>query len=144
MLVNFVGARRLIEQALPKMPEGSAIAYVASNLGLGWQQHLGTLTGLVECEGFGERARLCEVRADRDRWRQCLRLLEAGHQCVGGVEGGRLPGQGRAPQLTNPGPTDTPMMPFFHKSYGKAIIDAAVGPLARYSTPRNRRGRSCS
>ena len=29
---------------------------------------------------------------------------------------------------TNPGPTETPMMPFFHQSYGRAIIDAAVGP----------------
>jgi NAD(P)-dependent dehydrogenase (short-subunit alcohol dehydrogenase family) len=45
MLVNFVGARHLIEQVLPKMPEGSAIAYVASNAGLGWQQHLGTELG---------------------------------------------------------------------------------------------------
>ena len=64
MLVNFVGARHLIEQVLPKMPDGSAIAYVASNAGLGWQQHLGTLTGLVDTEGFHAGKAWCEEHAD--------------------------------------------------------------------------------
>jgi NAD(P)-dependent dehydrogenase (short-subunit alcohol dehydrogenase family) len=36
---------------------------------------------------------------------------------------------------TNPGPTDTPMMPFFHETVGKQIVDAAMGPLGCYSTP---------
>ncbi len=35
---------------------------------------------------------------------------------------------------TNPGPTSTAMMPFFHESSGKELVDAAVGPVGRYST----------
>jgi NAD(P)-dependent dehydrogenase (short-subunit alcohol dehydrogenase family) len=135
MLVNFVGARHLIEQVLPKMPEGSAIAYVASNAGLGWQQHLGTLTGLVDAEGFDAGKAWCEEHADAiggaSAYAFSKQVINA---WVASKAGGYL-AKGVRLNCTNPGPTDTPMMPFFHKSYGKAIIDAAVGPLARYSTP---------
>jgi NAD(P)-dependent dehydrogenase (short-subunit alcohol dehydrogenase family) len=135
MLVNFVGARHLIEQVLPKMPQGSAIAYVASNAGLGWQRHLGTLTGLVDAEGFDVGKAWCEEHADAigaaSAYAFSKQVINA---WVASKAGGYL-ARGVRLNCTNPGPTDTPMMPFFHKSYGKAIIDAAVGPLGRYSTP---------
>jgi NAD(P)-dependent dehydrogenase (short-subunit alcohol dehydrogenase family) len=35
----------------------------------------------------------------------------------------------------NPGPTDTPMMPAFHALATKELVDAAIGPIGRYSTP---------
>jgi NAD(P)-dependent dehydrogenase (short-subunit alcohol dehydrogenase family) len=35
----------------------------------------------------------------------------------------------------NPGPTDTPMMPAFHAVAGKELVDMAIGPVGRYSTP---------
>ncbi len=35
---------------------------------------------------------------------------------------------------TNPGPTSTAMMPFFHDAVGKDLVDAAIGPVGRYST----------
>ena len=34
----------------------------------------------------------------------------------------------------NPGPTATAMMPYFHEANGKALVDAAQGPVGRYST----------
>ena len=36
---------------------------------------------------------------------------------------------------TNPGPTQTPMMPAFEASAGKELIDAFVGPSGRRSSP---------
>jgi NAD(P)-dependent dehydrogenase (short-subunit alcohol dehydrogenase family) len=135
MLVNFVGARHLIEQVLPKMPEGSAIAYVASNAGLGWQQHLGTLMGLVDARGFDAGKAWCEDHADTIGAASAYAFSkQVVNAWVASKAGGYL-ADGVRLNCTNPGPTETPMMPFFHKSYGRAIIDAAVGPLARYSTP---------
>jgi NAD(P)-dependent dehydrogenase (short-subunit alcohol dehydrogenase family) len=135
MLVNFVGARHLIEQVLPKMPGGSAIAYVASNAGLGWQQHLGTLMGLVDANGFDAGKAWCEEHADAIGGASAYAFSkQVVNAWVASKAGGYLAAGVRL-NCTNPGPTETPMMPFFHKSYGKAIIDAAVGPLARYSTP---------
>jgi NAD(P)-dependent dehydrogenase (short-subunit alcohol dehydrogenase family) len=135
MLVNFVGARHLIEQVLPKMADGSAIAYVASNAGLGWQQQLGTLTGLIDCEGFDAGKAWCEDHAEAiggaSAYAFSKQVINA---WVASKAGGYL-AKGVRLNCTNPGPTETPMMPFFHKSYGKGIVDAALGPLARYSTP---------
>jgi NAD(P)-dependent dehydrogenase (short-subunit alcohol dehydrogenase family) len=135
MLVNFVGARHLIEQVLPKMPDGSAIAYVASNAGLGWQQQLGTLTGLVDSEGFDAGKAWCEAHAETiggaSAYAFSKQVINA---WVASKAGGYL-AKGVRLNCTNPGPTETPMMPFFHKSYGKGIVDAAMGPLGRYSTP---------
>jgi NAD(P)-dependent dehydrogenase (short-subunit alcohol dehydrogenase family) len=135
MLVNFVGARHLIEQVLPKMPEGSAIAYVASNAGLGWQQHLGTLAGLVDAEGFDASKAWCEEHAATIGGASAYAFSKQVINAWVASKAGDYLARGVRLNCTNPGPTDTPMMPFFHKSYGKPIIDAAVGPLARYSTP---------
>ncbi|HET6663239.1 MAG TPA: coniferyl-alcohol dehydrogenase [Acidimicrobiales bacterium] len=135
MLVNFVGARHLIEHVLPKMPEGSAIAYVASNAGLGWQQQLGTLTGLVESEGFDAGRAWCEAHAETIGGASAYAFSKQVINAWVASKAGDYLGKGVRLNCTNPGPTETPMMPFFHKSYGKAIVDAAMGPLARYSTP---------
>ena len=135
MLVNFVGARHLIEQVLPKMPEGSAIAYVASNAGLGWQQQLGRLTGLVDAEGFDAGKAWCEEHAAAIGGASAYAFSKQVINAWVASKAGGLLTKGVRLNCTNPGPTETPMMPFFHKSYGKAIVDAAVGPLARYSTP---------
>ena len=52
MLVNFVGARHLIESLVPKMPEGAAIACVASNAGLGWEQEIDWWLPLISSAGL--------------------------------------------------------------------------------------------
>jgi NAD(P)-dependent dehydrogenase (short-subunit alcohol dehydrogenase family) len=135
MLVNFVGARHLIEQVLPKMPDGSAIACVASNAGLGWQQHLDTLAGLVDAEGFDAGKSWCDEHSDAIGRASAYAFSKQVVNAWVASKAGEYLAKGVRLNCTNPGPTETPMMPFFHKSYGKAIIDAAVGPLARYSTP---------
>src|SRR5688572_27200736 len=52
MLVNFVGARHLAEQLVPKMAEGSAIGAISSSAALGWQQQLPIILELVQTDGF--------------------------------------------------------------------------------------------
>ena len=53
MLINFVGARHLIESAAEsKMPPGSAIAFISSIGGLGWETKLETIMDLLATDDF--------------------------------------------------------------------------------------------
>jgi NAD(P)-dependent dehydrogenase (short-subunit alcohol dehydrogenase family) len=134
MLVNFVGARHLIEAVLPTMPEGAAIAYVASNAGLGWQQQLDTLMGLVDSDGFDAAKAWCEAHPEAIGGSAYAFSKQVINAWVAAKAGAFL-ARGVRLNCTNPGPTDTPMMAFFHEAVGKEIVDAARGPLERYSTP---------
>src|SRR5689334_6728338 len=51
ILVNFVGARHLAEQLVPKMSVASAISVISSSAAIGWQDHLKVITGLRETDG---------------------------------------------------------------------------------------------
>jgi NAD(P)-dependent dehydrogenase (short-subunit alcohol dehydrogenase family) len=134
MLVNFVGARHLIEHVLPQMPERSAIAYVASNAGLGWQQQLETLQGLIDADGFDAGKAWCEAHPEASGFSAYAFSKQVINAWVASKAGDYL-AKGVRLNCSNPGPTETPMMPFFHETVGKQIVDAAMGPLARYSTP---------
>jgi NAD(P)-dependent dehydrogenase (short-subunit alcohol dehydrogenase family) len=133
VLVNFVGARHLIESLVPNMPPGSAAACVASNAGLGWQQEITELLEIVTTDGFDAAKAFLEAHPER-------------------IEGGYMPSKKlvnawvawRAASLlelgirlnnTNPGPTETAMMPSFEAQVGKDLIDAFIGPSHRRSTP---------
>jgi NAD(P)-dependent dehydrogenase (short-subunit alcohol dehydrogenase family) len=133
MLVNYVGGRHLIELLVPKMPDGSAIAYIASNAGLGWEQQLGALMELVTTDGFDAGREWCathpEVLTDNSYAfsKQVINAWVAWRAASLIKQGIRL-------NCLNPGPTATPMMPFFEDAVGKELIQAFVGPSGRYST----------
>lgn len=134
MVVNFVGARHLIEGVVPKMADGSAIAYVASNAGLGWQQSQGPLMELIGTEGFAAGKAWCEEHVEEigpSAYAFSKRVINA----FVASQAGRLMAHGVRLNCTNPGPTATPMMQHFEDSAGKDLIKAALGPLARYSRP---------
>lgn len=134
MLVNFVGARHLAEQLLPKMAEGSAIGAISSSAAIGWQQQLPTILELVQTDGFsGARDWL---RANDEKWSWSGYLWSkyaidvwVGWWCP------ELMKSGIRINCINPGPTETPMMPAFHALATKEVVDAAVGPIGRYSRP---------
>jgi NAD(P)-dependent dehydrogenase (short-subunit alcohol dehydrogenase family) len=133
--VNFLGARHLVEALLPSMPEGSAVACVASNAGLGWQLELEKLLPVVTSASFAEGA--AWVEANPDDLNANMGYLYSKKLMNAWVAW-------RAPQLiarqgirlnnTNPGPTTTAMMPAFEDFAGKEMIDAFVGPSGRRST----------
>ncbi len=133
MTVNFLGGREFIEQLVPKMTKGSGVVFVASAGGIGWQPNLPNLLGLLESKGFeGGRAWL---EANPDVWsasgyaasKQAVNAWTA-WACTDLAEHGiRL-------NCTNPGPTTTAMMPFFHAANTKELVDSALGPVGRYST----------
>lgn len=133
--VNFLGARHLIEALIPTMAPGSAIACVASNAGLGWQLEYESLFPLVSSPSFAEGT--AWVEANPEGINANMGYLYSKKVMNAWVAW-------RAPQLiashgirlnnTNPGPTDTAMMPAFEDFAGKEMIDAFVGPSGRRST----------
>jgi NAD(P)-dependent dehydrogenase (short-subunit alcohol dehydrogenase family) len=133
VLVNFVGARHLIESLVPVMPEGSAAVCVASNAGLGWQQNLEVLLPVTSTPDFDAALTWCEANPERilGGYGPSKQLTNAwvAYRAVDLIKSGiRL-------NCTNPGPTDTSMMGDFENQVGKETIDAFVGPSGRRSTP---------
>ena len=130
--VNFIGARHLIESLVPQMPSGAAIVCVASNAGLGWQQDLANLLPLVTTPDFETAITWCEDNPDAiaTGYMPSKKLLNAWVAW----RGTQLIAQGIRLNCSNPGPTQTAMMPAFEAQAGKELIDAFVGPSGRRST----------
>ncbi|HEY4946407.1 MAG TPA: SDR family oxidoreductase [Acidimicrobiales bacterium] len=135
MLVNFVGGRALIERTVPKMPVGSSIVYVASAGGIGWQQNLGTYMELFATDDFASGKQWLE--ANPAVWSG--NAYAASKQAINAWTAWRSVGLMKDHRIrlncTNPGPTTTAMMPYFHDAVGKELVDAALGPVGSYSTP---------
>jgi NAD(P)-dependent dehydrogenase (short-subunit alcohol dehydrogenase family) len=134
MLVNFVGARHLAEQLLPKMADGSAIGAISSAAAVGWQQHLPTITELLETSGFAEAVAWLQSNEEKWSWSGYAFSKYVIDAWVSWWSSDVMP-RGVRINCINPGPTDTPMMPAFHAMATKEVVDAAVGPVGRYSRP---------
>jgi NAD(P)-dependent dehydrogenase (short-subunit alcohol dehydrogenase family) len=132
MIVNFIGARHLIESLVPKMATGAAIACVASNAGLGWEQRIADWMPLISSADFDEAKTWCEeneqlILSGYAPSKQALNAWVAWRASSLMPEGIRL-------NCSNPGPTQTAMMPAFEEANGKDLIDAFIGPSGRRST----------
>jgi NAD(P)-dependent dehydrogenase (short-subunit alcohol dehydrogenase family) len=133
LLVNFVGARHLVNLVLPKIPAGGAIAVVASNAAMGWQLELEQLMELVSTDGFDQGKRWCEANDEMGAVgaypfsKKAINAWVASRAATLITDGIRL-------NCINPGPTDTAMLPHFVEFAGQNIIDAFVGPIRRRST----------
>ncbi|MGI9602539.1 MAG: SDR family oxidoreductase [Acidimicrobiales bacterium] len=135
MLVNFVGARHLIEGLLPSLADADAsIGCISSAGAAGWQEHIPAIKELLATTGFAEAKAWLEANEDTWGWSGYLWSKYAidGWVCSFGAD---LIRRGVRLNCINPGPTDTPMMPAFHELAGKEMIDSAIGPIGRYSTP---------
>lgn len=133
MLVNFVGARHLIELTVPKIPAGGAIAIIASNAAMGWQLQLEQLMDLVSTDGFETGRQWCEKHPELlapDAYSFSKKVANAWV----GSRAASLITDGVRLNCINPGPTDTAMMPHFVEHAGKEIIEAFVGPIRRHAT----------
>jgi NAD(P)-dependent dehydrogenase (short-subunit alcohol dehydrogenase family) len=133
VLVNFVGARLLVERLVPKMEEGSSIGLISSAAGIGWQQQLPMLLELADTEGFDEAKAWVESHPEAMPLGGYVLSKQVIDAWVSARASG-LAALGIRLNCINPGPTDTPMMPQFHAIAGKELIDTALGPIGRYST----------
>jgi len=135
MLVNFVGGRDLIERVVPRMPSGSSVVYVASAGGIGWQANLGAFTELFATESYAAAKAWLESHPEVWEGNAYATSKQAINAWTAWRSVGLMRDHGIRLNCTNPGPTSTAMMPFFHDAVGKELVDAAMGPVGRYSTP---------
>ncbi|MEX1008988.1 MAG: SDR family oxidoreductase [Acidimicrobiia bacterium] len=117
MLINFVGARHLVERAANElMPAGSAIAFISSIGGLGWEQRIDELVGFLSTPDFATARDWCVEHLDADE-EDAVTQAEANYvfskQAIDvyvqlcAVPFGK---QGIRINATAPGPTRTPLM----------------------------------
>jgi len=115
------------------MTAGSAIACVASMAGIGWQNELSALMPLVQTQDFDAGKAWLEANPEAIA-SQYLFSKKVINTWVAWRGATLLQRSGIRLNCTNPGPTETGMMPAFEALYGKALVDAMLGPLRRRST----------
>ncbi|HEV3450453.1 MAG TPA: SDR family oxidoreductase [Acidimicrobiia bacterium] len=104
--INFVGHRHLIDRALAKgmLPKGSAIGFISSAAGLGWEPNLPLLQELLDTPDFDTAVRWVEDhgKADYMSMKQAICAYVA-------REAFPLLKRGIRINAICPGPTDTPL-----------------------------------
>jgi NAD(P)-dependent dehydrogenase (short-subunit alcohol dehydrogenase family) len=120
--VNFLGLRHLTEQAMALMPEGGAVASVASLAGMGWAEHQPIINEVLELPDFaGGRAWAAAHLADQgDPYffaKECVIVYTL-------QQAPRLHrSHGVRINCISPGPVDSPMMVDFRAALSSATID---------------------
>ena len=138
MKANFLGARRLTEDLLPLMGEGSAIASISSTAGLRWSTRMQVSMELINSGSFEAGVKWCEAHMETVAEGYSLSkealivwtLLNAAPLIKRGI---RI-------NCILPGPTQTPMMDSFESATPKAVLDAAAQPINRRSLPSEQAG----
>lgn len=133
MRVNYAGTRRVTEQVMPLMGEGGSIVSISSNGGLGWSRRIPVIMELISQQGYDAAIDWCESHMDEVKEGYAFSkeviivwtMLSAAHSIKKGI---RM-------NCTMPGPTETPMMKHFKEASGETVIDAAMQPINRPSTP---------
>lgn len=132
MRVNFVGARHLAEQLVPKMHAGSSISAISSSAAVGWWDQMELIGPLLATEGFDAAVAWLEANDEKWSWSGYLFSKWVVDAWVG-YWYADLAEQGIRINCINPGPTDTAMMPAFQDFATKEVVDQAVGPIGRYA-----------
>jgi NAD(P)-dependent dehydrogenase (short-subunit alcohol dehydrogenase family) len=104
--INFIGHRHLIDRLLAKgmLPSGSAIGFISSAAGLGWEPNLALLNELLDTPDFDTAVRWVEEhgKADYMSMKQAICAYVARQAFP-------LLKQGIRINAICPGPTDTPL-----------------------------------
>ena len=135
MLVNYVGARQLIEQTLPAIADGGGIAIIASQAGMMWQANLATNLELLAIEDPIEARAWCEAHPEKikDGYSVSKEMLivYAMHRCVSLGNERRI-----RINCTAPCPTRTAFMTPTIAAMGEEFFERFPYPsLGRMATP---------
>ena len=131
--VNFLGHRHLTEALLASMPAGSSIGFISSAAGMGWQQNVDLLSGLLATDGFDAGAAWCDAHDDAIAANGYGFSKEAINAYVA-WRGFQVASRVRINSI-QPGPTDTPMMPSFVEQMGAEFFERFPKPVGRNSRP---------
>jgi NAD(P)-dependent dehydrogenase (short-subunit alcohol dehydrogenase family) len=118
MLINFVGARHLVESAVESMmPEGSSIAFISSIGGLRWETVLDEILGFLATPDYASAQRWCEENRSGSPGPDAEEMAAANYVFSKQVidvyvqqQAVPLCHRGIRINATGPGPTMTPLM----------------------------------
>jgi len=135
MLVNYVGARQLIDETLPAIVAGGGIAIVASQAGMGWQANLAANLELLAIGDPAEARAWCEahpaVIKDGYSVSKEMLIVYAMHRAVSLGNERRI-----RINCTAPCPTRTAFMKPAMAELGQEFFDRFPYPsLGRMATP---------
>jgi len=133
MKVNYAGTRRVTERVIPLMKDGGAIVTISSAGGLGWSRRLPQLTELLSKRSYEEAVKWCEE--NKDDVKEGYTLSKEAIIVWTMQASQRLIKQGIRINCTLPGPTQTPMMKHFEATTAASVLDTAMQPINRLSTP---------
>jgi NAD(P)-dependent dehydrogenase (short-subunit alcohol dehydrogenase family) len=133
MKVNFIGTRHLTEQVLPLMGEGSAIVSISSNGGLGWSRRIPVHMELLQVQGYAPAVAWAE--AHMDQVAEGYAFSKEAIIVWTMLKSNQLIKQGIRINCVTPGPTQTPMMKDFEAATPASVLEAAMEPINRRSTP---------
>ncbi|WP_373080877.1 coniferyl-alcohol dehydrogenase [Zhongshania sp.] len=133
MKVNYAGTRRVTEQVLPLMAEGGAIVSISSNGGLGWSRRMPVLMDLLSKSTYEEAVAWCEQHLDDVK--EGYAFSKEAIIVWTMMSSTSLIKKGIRINCTMPGPTQTPMMSHFEAATQASVLDAAMQPSNRRSTP---------
>lgn len=104
--INFIGHRRLIDRMLAAgmLPHGSAIGFISSEAGIGWQNNLEQLNEFLDVTDFDDAVRWVE---EHDKANYLFTKQAIGAYVAREAFG--LLKQGVRVNAIMPGPTDTPL-----------------------------------
>jgi NAD(P)-dependent dehydrogenase (short-subunit alcohol dehydrogenase family) len=135
MLVNYVGARQLIEETLPAISDGAGIAIIASQAGMMWQANLATNLELLAIEDPVAAGAWCEANPEKikDGYTVSKEMLivYAMHRCIALGNERRI-----RINCTAPCPTRTAFMTPTMAALGEEFFERFPYPsLGRMATP---------
>ena len=107
---------------------------MASAGGIGWESNLGTFAELFATDSYAAGRAWLESHPEVWEGNAYATSKQAINAWTAWRSVGLMKDHGIRLNCTNPGPTSTAMMPFFHDAVGKDLVDAAMGPVGRYST----------
>lgn len=134
MKVNYLGTRHLTETVLPLMSNGGAIASISSTAGMGWSMRVPLLRELLAIGSQPQALAWCEAHLEdiREGYAFSKELIIVWTM----MSSFKLINRGIRINCTLPGPTQTPMMAEFEAATSRDILEAALQPINRRSTPQ--------
>jgi NAD(P)-dependent dehydrogenase (short-subunit alcohol dehydrogenase family) len=133
MKVNFIGTRHLTHGLIRLISNPGAIVSISSNGGLGWMQRMQPLRELLAIEGYSQAVGWCtahpQVVAEGYSFSKEAIIVWTMVQSFSLIK------RGIRINCTTPGPTQTPMMSHFEAATPAAILETAMQPINRRSTP---------
>ncbi|HTX07855.1 MAG TPA: coniferyl-alcohol dehydrogenase [Solirubrobacteraceae bacterium] len=133
MIVNFVAVRHLTEMVVERMPNGGAVATIASTAGVGWEEKLPVFRPLLETTTFDDAVSWCrehpeDIEPGYIPAKQAI-VAWTHYAC------NELGARGIRINCTMPGPTETPMLPSLKAKVVDGFWEAYPIPLGRFQTP---------